>query len=103
MIHTRLLRFVSTDLGIQLLTLNHACDYPSSRPSELSASLVVPVDKLARQGPWAVDCEGCYDVPGVLRLQKQAFFLLAYEAFVDVRCHVDSANVSEVTLHLRSR
>jgi hypothetical protein len=54
----------STDLGIQLLILYHA----SSRPSELSASLVIPADKLARQRLWPVERKSSYDVPGVLRL-----------------------------------
>lgn len=56
----------STDLGIQLLILNHA----SSQPSELSASLVIPADKLARQRLWPVECKSSYDVPGVLGLRE---------------------------------
>lgn len=77
--------------------------FSSSWPSELSASLVVPADKLARQRLWPVECKSSYDVPGVLGLRKQAFFLLAYEAFVNIRCHVDATSVSDVPLHLRPR
>jgi hypothetical protein len=100
---TRLFCSGQIDLGIQLLILNHSCDYPSSRPPELSAPLVLPADKLARERLWPIECEGSYDVPGVLWLRKQAFCLLAYETLVNVRCHVDATNVSDSPLHLRPR
>ena len=69
--------------------------------SELSASLVIPANKLARQRLRPVDRKGSYDVPGVVRLQKRALFFLAYEAFVNIRRHVDAAHVSDLGLHLR--